>query len=584
MCCAWEIFFATGESAKGCFSFSRRAANGLGMSKHHRLRSLLLRLWRVGLLAAAVMAIQRSHQPVAAELTVERVRDFFPEAAALTPHGGMQAVKDASGITLGHVMQTSPEGDDIIGYSGPTNTLIALDARGKVLGLRILHSADTTDHVAEVVSERSFFKQFMGTKPAEMTELRPQAVSGATLTSSAIAEGVLRRLGKSATTSLRFPDALTLAEVRKVEPQAAKLREAKGHPGSQEVLDAQGKVIAMAVRTAPASDGIVGYKGPSDTFMLMDAAGTTLRGITLRRSYDNEAYVGYVTGDAAFLKTFDGMTTEKIAALDFNAAGVEGVSGATQTSYGVAEGLRTRAQALLRENERQDGWWTLIRWRWQDTGHGVVILAALVMAFTPLRGRAWCRHVHHALLVIYGGFVAGEMLSQGLLAGWAAHGVPWRNVHGLVLLTAVALLGPIFTSKHLYCHHICPHGALQQLLARRLPFQWSPRRRLDGALSKLPFVLLALVLFCVVWKLPVDLNAVEPFDAYLFRVAGWASITIAVAGVLWSLVTPLAYCRYGCPTGALFKLLRFTGDADRFGIRDWLAAGCVGLVLFLAGT
>lgn len=552
------------------------------MSSSQRWKSTALRLWRVALLAAAVLAIRRSHEPAALELTVERVRDFFPAAAVLTPQNGMQAVKDASGITLGHVMQTSPESDDIIGYSGPTNTLVALDSRGKVLGLRILRSADTTDHVAEVVAKRAFFKQFTDKKAAEAAGMKVDAVSGATLTSSAIAEGVLRRLGKSAATSLRFPDAITLDEVKKLEPQAAKLRESKTHPGSHEVLDANGQVIALAVRTAPVSDGVVGYKGPSDTFMLMDATGSTLRGIALRRSYDTEQYVGYVTGDPAFLKTFDGMATEAIANIDFNAAGVEGVSGATQTSYGVAEGVRVRAQSLLKEKEAKRDWWALIRWRWQDTGHVVVIFAAFVMAFTPLRGRAWCRHLHHALLVIYGGFIAGELLSQGLLAGWAAHGTPWRNAHGLVLLAAVALLGPVFTSKQLYCHHICPHGALQQLVMRRVPFQWSPAKRVEMILSKVPFVLLALVLLSVAFALPVDLNALEPFDAYLFRVAGWASIVIAVTGVLWSLVTPLAYCRYGCPTGALFKLLRFTGDADRLGTRDWLAAACVAVVFLFA--
>lgn len=552
------------------------------MNRGRRWKSAALRLWRVALLAAAVFAIRRSHPPVMTEISVERVRDFFPAAAVVTPQSGMQVVKDASGITLGHVMQTSPEADDIIGYSGPTNTLIALDSRGKVLGLRILHSSDTTDHVAEVVGTRSFFKQFTNKKPADMASLQVDAVSGATLTSSAIAEGVLRRLGKSATTSLRFPDALTLDEVRKLEPQAATLHESAAHPGSQDVLDASGRVIALAVRTAPASDGVVGYKGPSDTFMLMDATGSKLRGMALRRSYDNEQYVGYVTGDPAFLKTFDGMAVEQIANIDFAKAGVEGVSGATQTSYGIAEGVRVRAGSLLKEKEAKRGWWTLIRWRWQDTGHVAIILAAFVMAFTPLRGRAWCRHAHHALLVLYGGFIAGEMLSQGLLAGWSLHGTPWRNASGLVLLAVVALLGPVFTSKQLYCHHICPHGALQQLLARRLPWQWSLTRRAEALLTKLPFVLLAFVLFSVAFGLLADLNSLEPFDAYLFRVAGWASIVIAVIGVLWSLVTPLAYCRYGCPTGALFKLLRFTGDADRLGTRDWLAAACVAVVLLFA--
>ncbi|WP_395741956.1 FMN-binding protein [Prosthecobacter sp.] len=546
-----------------------------------------LRLWRVALLALAVLAIRRTHPPAAAvSLTPDRIHDFFTAAASLTPanSSGMQTVKDTSGITLGHVMQTSPEADDIIGYSGPTNTLIALDSRGHVLGLRILSSGDTTDHLAEVVRHRSFFKQFTGKKAADLATLQPHAVTGATLTSSAIAEGVLRRLGKSATTSLRFPDTLTLAEVQKLEPQAASLRESKSHPGSQDVLDATGTPIALAVRTAPASDSTIGYKGPSDTFMLMDPDAATLRGIALRRSYDTEEYVGYVTGDPAFLKTFDGMTTENIAHIDFNAAGIEGVSGATQTSYGIAEGIRVRAESLLKEQESHRTWWQQMRarWRWQDTGHITILFAAFLMAFTPLRGRPWCRHLHHLLLVIYGGFIAGEMLSQGLLAGWAAHGTPWKNATGLVLLATVALLGPVFTSKQLYCHHICPHGALQQLLARRLRWSWSPSKKIDSLLSKLPFLLLALVLFSIAFALPVNLNSLEPFDAYLFRVAGWASIIIAILGLLWSLFTPLAYCRYGCLTGALFKLLRFTGDADHLGPRDWLAALCLTVVLLFA--
>jgi polyferredoxin len=106
----------------------------------------------------------------------------------------------------------------------------------------------------------------------------------------------------------------------------------------------------------------------------------------------------------------------------------------------------------------------------------------------------------------------------------------------------------------------------------------------ERVLTKLPFVLLAFVLLSVAIALPVNLNALEPFDAYVFRVAGWASIAIAIGGLLWSLMTPLAYCRYGCPTGALFKLLRFTGEGDRFGMRDWLAALCVaGVLLFARG-
>lgn len=539
----------------------------------------LLRAWRLGMLAAAVLALQRQAANNEAggtqALAVERVRDFFPQAASLGPvdaSSGMQAVKDESGITLGFVSQTAPESDDIIGYSGPTNTLIALDSRQKVVGLRVLRSGDTSDHLAEVVRDRAFFGQFREKQPAEVAEMTPDAVSGATLTSSAISEGVLRRMGRSATASLRFPDPVTLEEVRQVETNAAALRESPVFAGGFDVLDSRGQKIAVVVRTAPAADGVVGYKGPSDSLMLMDADGLRLRALRLRRSYDNEVYVGYVRDDAAFWKTFNGMDRQSIATMDFAKAGVEGVSGATQTSWGVAEGVRVRAEAMNREASAPKSRATpLVRWRWQDTGHFAVILSAFGMAFTRLRGVAWCRHAHHALLVVYAGFVSGEMLSQGLLAGWAAGGMPWRSAAGLVAMAAVALLGPVFTGKHIYCHHICPHGALQQLVAKRLRWQWSPPRRLDVFLGVVPFVLLGFVFFAVVAGLGVDLNTLEPFDAYLFRIAGAASLVIAVAGLVWSLFTPLAYCRYGCPTGALFKMLRFTGTADHFGTRDWLS-------------
>ena len=532
-------------------------------------RPLALRAWRLLLLAAAVWVLQGRRQDAGVqEFGVERVRDFFPNATTLESRDGntMQNVVDDSGITLGFVTQTAPESDDIIGYSGSTNTLIVLDAKGVVIGLRVLSSVDTSDHLAEVVRERGFFKQFTEKKAAQLAELQPHAVSGATLTSSAIAEGVLRRMGKSAMNSLRFPEAITLAEVQKLEAKADELRSSKIIEGGFDVIDAAGARIAVVTRTAPAADGVVGYKGPTDSLLLLDAKGETLKALALRKSYDTEMYVGYVTGDPAFLQMFNGMQRQDIGQMDFDEAGAEGISGATQTSWGIAEGVRVRAASM-----RSAAGHTLIRWRWQDVGHFGVLISAFVMAFTSLRGIAWCRHMHHALLVIYAGFVSGEMLSQGLLVGWASSAMPWRSAAGLVAMAAVALLGPVFTGKQLYCHHICPHGALQQLLAKRLRWQWSPSRRLDRVLSAAPFVLLAFVFFAAVFGLSVDLNALEPFDAYLFRIAGVASLVIAGLGLLASLFTPLAYCRYGCPTGALFKMLRFTGTADHFGVRDWIA-------------
>ncbi|MEN3939808.1 4Fe-4S binding protein [Prosthecobacter sp. SYSU 5D2] len=544
-------------------------------------RHLLIRLFRLVLLVAAVLVIREAVQERAAEETAaalqpERLRDFFPDIQSLGPAlatSGWRPVLGTDEKLLGYITTTAPESDKIIGYSGPTNSLLVFSPQGVLTGIRVLKSHDTSDHLAEVIADRKFFNQFKDQKPGEPLKAPLHTVSGATLTSAAIAQGILQKLGQSTGTSLRFPDEITLAEVQTLLPAAASLKTAPQYPGGFEVLDADQKRIAIAVRTSPVTDTLIGYKGPTDTLMLLDASGQNLKKIALRRSYDTKRYVGYITGDQYFLNLFNDRSLEDLATLDFEEARIEGVSGATETSWSMAEGLKRRAETLLQQQPA--GWLRKVTWRWQDWGHLAILASAFIMAFTRLRGRAWLRHTHHALLVLYAGFIAGELLSQGLLAGWAAHGTPWRSAPGLLLLAAVALLGPVLTSKQLYCHHICPHGALQQLLARRLRWQWRVPAWLDKSLSQLPFLLLAFVFLTVILGLRVDLNDLEPFDAYVFRVAGLASIIIAVTGVIASLFTPLAYCKYGCPTGALFKLIRFTGDADRLGTRDWLAAALI---------
>ena len=190
-------------------------------------------------------------------------------------------------------------------------------------------------------------------------------------------------------------------------------------PTSLDVLDASGKTIAIATRTSPVSDAIVGYKGPTDTLMLLDAEGKTLRAIRVRKSYETKAYLGYVTDDAYFMRLFNGKTLEQLAGIDFEKEKIEGVSGATITSWSIAESLKKRSEKMLAENSSKTAWLKQIRWRWQDTGHALVILSAFLMAFTALRGSKLARNLHHLLLVVYAGFIVGEMLSQALFVGWA---------------------------------------------------------------------------------------------------------------------------------------------------------------------
>ena len=92
-------------------------------------------------------------------------------------------------------------------------------------------------------------------------------------------------------------------------------------------------------------------------------------------------------------------------------------------------------------------------------------------------------------------------------------------------------------------------------------------------MTVIPAGLLLLAFVTAIFHLPVNLAGIEPFDAFVFRIAGVATLAIAVVGLLASAFVPLAYCRFGCPTGAVLEYVRFHGRSDRLSRGDLLAIG-----------
>ena len=371
---------------------------------------------------------------------------------------------------------------------------------------------------------------------------------------------------------------ITVEEVRAIFPAAASVDDDDGPRGGAFVRDGSGTQIGYVVRTAPHTDAIVGYRGWTDTLIAFDHA-LHVAGVRIRSSQDTREHVEDVRDDRHFLKTWNGKPWEEVARVTPEEAGIEGVSGASMTSLAVAEAIQRRLQmadALLAIQPSP------VRIRARDLGLAAVIAAALVLAFTKKRQRL--RRGFQVLVIVYVGFVTGDLLAQSLIAGWAANGVPWRSAPGLVLLLAAALAVPWATRKPLYCQQLCPHGAAQELLGRIAPKRWRVALPKDFArgLRWLPALLLALVVAVTILALPIELANLEPFDAYLIRAAGGATITLAVVGLIASLFVPLAYCKYGCPTGALLEFIRGRGTTDRFGRRDIAAALLVALAAVLS--
>jgi hypothetical protein len=551
-----------------------------------RAKQLGLHMLRVLLFASVLFFIHRAQAALEtaralepkAPVELEELIGFFPQAASLSEADsrGRREVFDSAGEALGSFVRTSPLADDVIGFCGPTDTLIAFDSEERILGALILTSQDTRDHVAAVRGDRDFLSQLKGLnweEAAQMDEV--DGVTGATLTSVAIQEGILLRLG-GARTSLRFTDPITVSDAQTLFAETTSIEPIRRSSSHWRALDAGGAELGTLLRTSPAADALVGYQGPSDVLVGFDTAGG-LTGLTLLKTYENEEYAVYLRDDDYYRAQFKGLTLAELSGLDRRAAEIDGVSGSTMISDSITEGMILAARA-----ERAAPKELTLDWRPRDWGTALVILLGAVIGLSSLRSNERLRGVFLCVLIGYLGFVNGDMLSQAQLVGWAQHGVPWRSAGGLVLLSLAALIIPITTKRNLYCSHLCPHGALQQLLKKRLPWQTEVPKRFVRALRRLPLLLLGLCVFVPLTDAAFSLVDIEPFDAWVYSVAGWPTITVALLGLAASLIIPMAYCKYGCPTGALLEFLRWNTKSDRWSPRDTAATLLAALALILS--
>lgn len=562
---------------------------------------------RLTLLVGVVVLLYLRHQHnlqldsarLAGEQLLPSIRERLPNAASLSqdrlPSGvEVLAINDDSGERIGFASRTSPEADHIIGFSGPTDTLLLFDTQLRLFSASVLSSQDTRDHIEQVL-QSDFLEQLRGRSLSELrTPQNVDVISGATLTSVAILDSIRARLRipntnqladePQAVASLKFPDPPNIERARRLFPQATELTY---DPNEQvwRVL-AEQEYIGDILRSSPYADNAIGYQGPTDTWIAIDA-NASVSGVTIDSSFDNEPYVGYVRDDRAFRKLFRGRSVSEIAQIDLEEDGIEGVSGATMTSQNAAQGVvlaaiehSRRMATIMAEPNAEPTWvWEFMQRQRTVRNLSTILLVLLgtVLGLTHWKRTRWLRLLFQCLLIGWLGLVNGDMLSQALLVGWAQNGLPVQNALGLVCLTLVAFVVPISTGKNIYCAHLCPHGAVQQLVRNRLPWRVKLPRRLESVLKLAPVGLLVWVLLVAILRLPFSLVDIEPFDAWLWTITGLASLTIAVVGLVMSLFVPMAYCRYGCPTGRLLEYVRGSPQGK------WTHRDTAGVVLFAAG-
>ena len=362
-------------------------------------------------------------------------------------------------------------------------------------------------------------------------------------------------------------------EVRALLPTAAKLEVDPSELRGLFVLDAAGNRVGYALRTSPDADGVKGYVGSTDTLIVLDPSMKVV-GISIRSSHDTKDHVfEKIVPNPTFMELYNGMTWDEVASQEIR-VGYDEVEGASLSSRAIKEGVRLRFRTAKEAAAAPP---PAFRFGWHDAGLSAVIIVACLFSFTGLRSKTWARRAFQVVLIVYVGYFNGQILSQSLMAGWSAGGAAWRTATGLALLLAAALIVPWATRRQLYCSQICPHGAAQELIGRAVKWRLRVPKGVDAGLRWLPPMLIGLVLLVTMLELPLDLAGIEPFVAYQLSPIVWASIWIAIAGLLLAAFVPMAYCKYGCPTGLVLSFVRSHGKADGFGRRD-LSAGILVLL------
>ena len=545
-----------------------------------RVSAWLVKGWRLAALLLAALLLQRTTPVTESALTrlgLDDAKAFFPGAKRLKS-GPSQTllVQDQHGNRLGRLVTTSPDADSILGYAGPSNVLVALDNQDKVVGTRILASEDTPEHVDTLRGNAAFEKAFKDWRPTTQPAPKLDGYAGSTLTAYAITESIQKRLSGNYV-SLRFPTPLSLKEIQGAGfPAATGFEPNVPRLGWNLVRGPNRAHLGYVVRSSPSADETIGYAGPSETLIAVEADGLRLRQVMLRSTYDTADYVSRIKEQEpdpqgrTFFKDLTRWSTREWAEFDFRKGELDTVAGATLTSYAIAKGLQARFadDAHGGRREKQDG-----AQRLRTVALWCFLAGALLMTFTPLHGRPVVRTAWQVLLVGGLGLWLGQLLSLGLFAGWARHGLPWTQASALLALGAAAILVPWGGRRQLYCHHVCPHGAAQELLGGLRSLHVAVPARWHARLGKLPAIALAgAFLAALLWP-RWSLGQVEPFDAWVLGAAVAVPLTLALVGLVAAVFVPQAYCKYGCPTGALFKFVRSANQAEAWGRRDtWAAA------------
>ncbi len=261
----------------------------------------------------------------------------------LEPPEGVDSLYEAmaGGQAVGHTATVTVQG-----FAGPVEVMVGMDKAGTLTGISVGGSAFAeTAGLGSLAKEPAFTGQFAGKAVPVTLGNGVDAISGATITSKAVVEGINiaakamgADVGAAAPTPAPPPAEVPSDPRQAAFPAADSFVETTAPEGLDKLYEAQaggaslGKVAVATVQ---------GFAGPVEVHVGLDAS-HVLTGISVGGSAFAETKgFGEKAKDPAFTSQFAGKTVPVTLG-----DGVDAISGATITSKAVADAINIAAKAM----------------------------------------------------------------------------------------------------------------------------------------------------------------------------------------------------------------------------------------------
>ena len=313
-----------------------------------------------------------------------------------------------------------------------------------------------------------------------------------------------------------------------------------------QIKNADNQVLGTIMLSAPYSDGVKGYAGRTPLQIAFDNDGKIIN-VKLLKNSETPGFVSRVEKEGLF-DSWNGMTAEET----LNAE-VDAVSGATYSSRGIIQSMNARMSVATRQQASVTN--KSVGDILADVAILIVVALALVCFFVPKKTKT-LRLITLLLSIGILGFWRDAMMSLYLFYGWLTNGIPFATQWVLVLIALLAVLLPLFTGKAFYCTCLCPMGALQEFVGKACKKKVKISNRITTVLLIIRKLFLLTILVLLALGVITNLVFFEPFSVFSVRSLTIFSIVFAAVILVTSLFINRAWCRFLCPTGLLFDLVR----------------------------